>query len=129
MPLRDLVLYNFHWKITALLLATLLWFSVKFTIYKGSHQTLRHQPVLVLKAANDPRIFRIQPPEVDVILRATKELGKEDVEVYVNLSTLPLEMSTAVRPILVRGAEDVRVEPVTAYIEQITPPTNALRNP
>jgi hypothetical protein len=134
MPLRDLVLYNFRWKLTALMLAMLLWFSVKFTIYKGSHQILRGLPVLILKGADDPRTFRIEPAQVDVVLRATKELRKEDVEVYVNLSTLPMDMDTAFRQILVRGAEDFRVEPLSyALVEQISPPglvlTNTLRKP
>ncbi len=132
MPLRDLVLHNFLWKLTALLLAMLLWFSVKFTIYKGSHQILRRQPVLVLKSADDPRIFRIQPPEVDVVVQSTKELHKDDIEVYVNLSTLPMDVDSAFKLVLVRGAEDskiIRVEPVSyVLVEQLKPPST-LRKP
>jgi hypothetical protein len=137
MALRNLVLNNFRWKITAWVLAMLLWFSVKFTIYKGSHQVLRHQPVLILKGADDPRTFRLQPPEVDVILQSTKELHKDDIEVYVNLSTLPIDVESAFKQVLVRGAEDskiIRVEPVSfVLVEQASPPglslTNSLKKP
>jgi hypothetical protein len=135
MSLRDLVLNNFRWKLTALLLAMLVWFVIKVAIYKGAtsgpNQMLRHQPVMVLKAPDDPRSFRIDPPQVDVAVQGAKELGADDLQVFVNLTTWPEDLPSALRPVLVRAADSakVHVQPLFVMVERVTPTEAALGNP
>jgi hypothetical protein len=138
--MRDVVLYNFRWKLTALLLALLVWFVIKFAIYRGMtggrYQILRHQPVLVLKAPEDPSLFRVQPPEVDVVVQATKELRSEDLEVFVNVTSMPLDVESAFKQVTVRGADIVkviRVDEKFVMVDRIAPVdaslTNSFKNP
>jgi hypothetical protein len=128
MAARDLVVYNFRWKFTALLLALLVWFVIKFAIYRGltgaRDQVLRQRPVVVLKAADDPRIFHLDPPTVDVIVQSTKELTGSDLEVFVNLTTMP-DVNTALKQVLVRAADTtkltvVQVQPAYITVERAT---------
>ena len=118
MALRDLLLYNFRWKLTALLLATLVWFVIKFAIYKeslgGRGQVLPQQPVMVLKAPDDSRVFRVQPPAVDLVIRSSQEVKPGDLEVFVNLTALP-DVETAFKQVLVRGNEATRVVEVRPW--------------
>jgi hypothetical protein len=139
MALRDLVLYNFRWKLTALLLATLVWFVIKFAIYKeslgGRGQILTQQPVMVLKTPDDNRIFRVLPPSVDLVVRSPQELKTGDLEVFVNLTALP-DVQTAFKQVLVRGSDAARiveVKPWGVTVEQLSGTdqslTNSLRKP
>ena|ERR1051326_4667351 len=112
MPLRAIVLNNFRWKLTALLLAMLAWFAIKFAIYKGitgRNQILRHQPVMVLKLPEDARTWRLHPPDVDVVVQAGKEMSHEDLEVFVDLTTVPPDVESAFKQVVVRGAEVAKV--------------------
>lgn len=139
MALRDFVLNNFRWKLTALLLAMLVWFVIKFAAYKeftgGRNQVFRNQPVMVLKAPDDTRAFRIDPPTADVVVQATKELEGDDVEVLLDLTTMP-DVNSALKQVLVRSAEPVKVirtEPAFILVERVVPLdaglTNALEKP
>ncbi|MFO1496803.1 MAG: hypothetical protein U1G07_00145 [Verrucomicrobiota bacterium] len=112
MAAPDLLLNNFRWKLTALLLALLLWFVIKFAIYKeitgGRPQVLRHLPVMLLKAPDDARTFRIEPLYVDVIVQSTKELSGEDLEVFLDLTKIP-DVASTFKPVQVRAAEATRI--------------------
>jgi hypothetical protein len=75
---RELVLNNFWWKVTALLLAVLVWFGFRphekrwnlfpdtfrpyYTRYFIAH------PVSISKPAADTREFKVTPSEVDITL-------------------------------------------------------------
>jgi hypothetical protein len=136
MGLPDFAANNFRWKLTALLLAMLAWFAIKFAIYQGvtgRQQVLRHQIVLVLDAPEDPRMFRVQPPYVDVTVQADKELQDGDLEVFVNVSGMPVEVDSAFKEVLVRGkdvAKVISVEPgAFVRVERLTPSNSALAAP
>ena len=123
--MRDIVVNNFRWKLIALLLALLLWFVIKFAIYKeitgGRNQVLRSVPVMVLKAPDDPRLFRMDPPYVDVIVQATKELGSENLEVFLDLSRVP-DVNSVLKQVLVRAADGtkvIRTEPAFILVERV----------
>ncbi len=128
MAARDFVLHNFQWKLTAFVLALLVWFLIKFAIYKeetgGRAQPLPPQRVLVLKAPDDPRLFRVEPPQVNVIVRGTKQLEPDDVQVYVDLKTWPEGVNSAFKQVLVRAADStkVRVEPAFVRVERVPAP-------
>jgi hypothetical protein len=136
MALRNIIIYNFRWKITALLLATLFWMVIKFTIASGRNQRLPHQPVMALKAPDDPRVFRIHPPQVDVVVQSVREMRSQDVIVFVDLTTMP-DVSATFKEVLVRAPEGtrlVRVEPsilvsVERIVPELPPLTNSLYTP
>jgi hypothetical protein len=133
MALRNFVLNNFRWKLTALLLAMLVWFVIKFAIYRGTaggrNQVITQLPVMVLKSPDDSRVFRVQPPWVDVLVQATKDLRPEDLEVFVNLTAMP-DLDVAYKPVRVRGGDTAKVEvrPPGVTVERVTPPSLSLTN-
>jgi hypothetical protein len=125
MALRDVFLKNLHWKLTALVLALIVWLGIKFAIYReatgGQDQVLRRQPVMVLKAPEDTRVFRVDPPHVVVVVQGTKELSSDDVQVFVDLTQMP-EVNTALKQVIVRAADStkVRAEPSYVTVERVT---------
>ena len=137
MPLRDYIFENLGWKLAALLLAVLVWFSIQFAIRKGGDsgvRTLRNQPVHILTASGDARIFNIQPLEVDVLLRPRsgplKNLSDQEVQVFVNLTDIP-DVTGPMREVLVytKGQFEVlRTEPKVVYVERIGGPKDTLTN-
>jgi hypothetical protein len=134
MALRDFVLNNLGWKLTAFVLALLVWLVIKLAIYKevtGGHaQVLKHQPVMVLKAPDDHRWFRIEPSHVDVVVLGTKELDPDELQVFVDLRTWPEGVNSAFKEVLVRAEDStkVRVEPLFVMVERVTAPEPSLRN-
>jgi hypothetical protein len=142
-PLRDYIFENLRWKLSALLLAVLTWFSIQFAIRRGfgewRAQTLNNQPVLVLTAPGDPRAFRIQPAGVDVVLRprpgTLKNLSDQTVRVFVNLTDIP-DVVGVIREVHVHTQglfEVLRTEPQVVLVEQINTvkdiPTNSVTTP
>jgi len=125
MALPQVFLHNFRWKLTALILALLVWMGIKFAIYReatgGENQILRRQPVMVLKAPEDTRVFRVDPPQVDVLVQGTKELSNDDVQVFVDLTQMP-EVNTALKQVVVRATDStkVRAEPSYVTVERVT---------
>lgn len=110
--MRELLLNNFLWKVTAFLLAVLAWLGFQpkdkrldlFPDTLRTHYTryLVAHPVTITKPATDPREFRITPSFVDITLsgdekmlrdlapgqlRATVDVG----EFRGNTNSLPLE--------------------------------------
>ncbi len=131
---RDFVVNNFRWKLTALLLAMLVWFVIKFAIYRemtgGRHQVLRRQTVMVLTAPDDVRLFRLDPPQVDVVVQGTRELTGDDVEVFLDLTTMP-DVNTALKQVIVRSVEAtkvVRTDPPFVMVERMNPAPEAMTN-
>lgn len=129
MAVRDLVLNNFRWKLTALLLALLLWFVIKYSTTTGRNQVVR-QPVMVLKAPDDPRLFRLDPPLVDVVVQSARELKGDDLQTYVDLTRMP-DVSSAFKPVLVRAADGVSVvgaDPLAVMVERVSLLESSLTN-
>jgi hypothetical protein len=136
--MRHLVLNNIHWKLIALVLAILVWSAIKLSISRGAaarEQIFRRQPVMVLKAPDDPRAFRIEPARVDVAVQAAKELRTDDVQVFVNVTRWPPGLTSAFREVLVRATDStrIRVEPLFVMVERPSPAEtgsgNTLRKP
>lgn len=145
MALRDYIFENWRWKLAALLLAVVAWFSIQLAIRNGfgewRAQTLRRQPVQVLTAPSDLRAFRIEPAEVDLVLRPRtgtfKNLSEQPVQVFVNLTDIP-DVTALIREVLVSAQgqyEVLRTEPkaVSVYVEPIGLAkgilTNSVTNP
>lgn len=82
--MRDIILNNFGWKITALLLAVLAWYGFQprelrpyllpesFRPYFTRH--LIAHPVTISKPATDTREFKVTPSEVDITLSGEEKV-------------------------------------------------------
>jgi hypothetical protein len=117
-----------------LLLAMLVWFVIKFALYRGftggRYQVLEHQPVLVLRTPDDARVFRLDPSNIDVVVQAKKELKADDIEAYVDLTHMP-DVNTALKQVMVRAADTtkiIRTEPAFIMVERAAPLDSPLGN-
>lgn len=100
--LRNLVTRDLGLKLFALALAVLIWATVQFAIQRGItgnleaanqiFHTFPNLPVIKMSAAADPRVFGIQPPEVEVTVRGDprlmERLTARDIRVTVDLTEL-----------------------------------------
>ena len=93
MSLRHFLTHHRWQKIFALLLATLIWFTVRQGVDRNSgpaFRTFSPVPIRVLTLASDLDQFRVSPSEVTVILRGKPDvlsmLSTRSIEAYVNLS-------------------------------------------
>jgi hypothetical protein len=127
MALRDYVLNNFRWKLTALSLAMLVWFVIEVGYYRGTSavhdQILSAQPVMVLKAPEDLRAFRVRPSQVNLVVKGTKDLSTGDLEVFVDLTKMP-DVEGGLSQVQVRGAdaaEVIEVKPRWVRVERVVP--------
>jgi YbbR domain-containing protein len=100
--MRHLILNNFWWKVTALLLAILVWVNFQprdkrwnpfpetfgrfYTRYLVAH------PVSISKAATDTREFKVTPSEVDITLsgeeKVLRQLKSSQVRATVDVADL-----------------------------------------
>ena len=130
---REFIHYNFWWKVAAVVLATLIWLTVRFGengpgggIFSGVEA--RHVfdvPVRVLTIASDASRFRVEPDKVEVLLRgdmaALQRIQPSDLEAYVNLADVEDAAALQMR-IHVYAPAGLRVEwvrPAKAHIEKI----------
>lgn len=101
MPFRELILNNFWWKVTALLLAVGAWYGLSpagripidlpSTSAGISTRELIAHPVTVSKRADDTREFRVSPSEVDITISSRnyetlKNLDGREIRATVNLT-------------------------------------------
>jgi hypothetical protein len=81
---RELLLNNFWWKVTALLLAIVVWIGFQprdkhLNLFPDAYRPsyarylLRH-PVTIIKPANDTREFKVTPEEVDISLSGDQKV-------------------------------------------------------
>ena len=93
--MRDIILNNFSWKLTALLLAILAWFTfsppeMRTNLLRGpldDARVLIAHPVTISKPATDKREFKVTPSEVDITL-----IGEEKVLRNLNASEVRAEV-------------------------------------
>ena len=138
MACRDYIVENLRWKIAALVLAVFAWCAIELSIWKdqalGQARVVANQAVAVLSASGDARTFRIDPPEVSVVLRSTaagvRNLEHQRIFAFVNLAEAPeaTELSRIVLVHAPEGVEVLRIEPRTVYVEQINPRKEAATN-
>ena len=95
--MRDIILNNFSWKLTALLLAILAWFTfqpaeMRTNLLRGREagRYLIAHPVTVSKPATDAREFKVTPSEVDITLsgeeKVLRDLSPNEVRAEVLIS-------------------------------------------
>ena len=85
--MRDLILNNFLWKLTALVLAVLAWLGFQPSdsrpkLLPGRAEYFKYligHSVTISKPATDTREFKVSPSEVDIILSASDEKALRDL--------------------------------------------------
>ncbi len=133
MAWRDFILNNLWWKLTALLLAIVAWFTFHSSddfeglINLTSSRAFVRHPVTVMKAAHDSRNFRLAPDEVDITVSGEisliKSLAGSDLHAFVDLTRLKSNKANSVK-VQVYQPRGVRVEtvvPDTVRLELIKP--------
>jgi YbbR domain-containing protein len=136
MAMRELVLNNFKWKVTAVVLAAFVWFVVQAAIQRGANPTdhplsevqnttYRDIPVLVLKSPDDPRIFALDPPVAKVTIRHKvgnlKNTVERSIKVFINLTDVEEDKDIAeALTYAPEGIDIVRVEPQVVGVKRVT---------
>jgi hypothetical protein len=130
--MRDVILNNFWWKVTALVLAVLAWSGFQpreIGSYFRTTSSYRHMimyPVTISKPATDTREFKVTPSEVDITLsgeeKVLRSLSASEVraEVFMadyngDTNTLPIQVAVPPRG----GVKVERVSPETVQVEVI----------
>jgi len=125
--MRDLLLNNFWWKVTALLLAIVVWLGFQprdkhLNLFPDAYKAtyvryiVRH-PVTIIKPATDQREFKVTPSEVDISLSGDQKILEElkASEVRASVDVVSLAGKTNLLPIVVtfpRGS-DIKRENVS----------------
>jgi hypothetical protein len=139
MSTREFLRHNRWQKLLSLLLAMLIWFTVKQGLERGggfpvvpdgTTRPFDHLPIRVL-AGPVPEAVRVTPAEVTVVLRGRPDvlarLRPQDVDVYVTLADLP--STNAVRRAVrvnAPGCQVGSVSPEEVLIERPSPPDNRI---
>jgi hypothetical protein len=131
---RDVLLNNFWWKVTALLLAIVVWLGFqprdkRLNLFPDAYRSsyvryiLRH-PVTIVKPATDTREFRVTPSEVDISLSGDEKVleALRGSEVRASVDVVSVTTRTNVLPIAVSfppTAGAIKVERVTPERVQV----------
>jgi hypothetical protein len=130
---RELILNNFWWKVTALLLAVLTWlgfqpredrpsllpqgFQPFFTRHLISH------PITITKNASDTREFKVTPSEVDITLsgdeKILKNLSESEVQATVNIQNWDPRTNTLEIKLFVPPEGGIKLERMTPERVQV----------
>jgi hypothetical protein len=140
MHLRDLLFHNLAWKLVALLLALLAWTTLHSdlpprrqpAVTTGRLPAAIYQrlPVRALGVAADHRMFRFEPPTVDVTVRglaeALRNLDNADVEVFVNVTavTNSVARNQRIEVAVPAGLSVLRASPTVVTVFTLNTPAN-----
>lgn len=141
MAFPDYILSNLRWKLVALALAVVVWFTVRFSLlgdirpgfFSGDQSTFSNIPVLTLTVPGDQRVFQVSPREVEVKVRHTRSdrvLSASDIQAFVNvadvtgLTGISRVMQISIHP--PEGVEIVYVSPASVAVEQLAAPLQPL---
>jgi hypothetical protein len=133
--LRDLLTHNPWQKFFSLLLAGLIWFTVRYGIGQdprgdestGNYRTFKGLPITVLMTASDLGRYQVSPATVNVTLKgdpATLDrLQSSELEVYVNLiDHSPPHMTRRIHVNVPAGVQISDLQPRDVQIERLVNP-------
>ena len=136
MTLRDLFIKDVGWKLFSLVLATVIWFTVRPVSREPAKpgnplavlvpRTFTNLPVVVMSSAADVRAFKVKPDAVRVTVSGRREivdaLVEQDIRVRVDLTGiesargLQARVTVAVPP----GVTFIAARP--AEVDVVVPP-------
>ena len=127
---RSLLLDHLWLKLFSLLLATLIWLTVRSTLNSPTRETTRRfarQPVVIMTESAEYRSFTIDPQQVNITVRGpaglVEDLQERNIQAFVQVSgeqsaagTYPVEVHVP------HGVSVVLVAPRTATVRLGNPP-------
>ena len=128
---RDSILHNFWWKVTALLLAIIVWFVVKGGDLPNSAAATQlmpprtkefaNHPLLLIREATDQRPIKIVPTEVVVEVSGPPAemaaLREMDIQAFVDVAEVRADGRARIRVYLPRRLSLERLETKEARVE------------
>jgi hypothetical protein len=129
------ITHNLGWKTTSLVLATLVWLTLRSGIPSQlkpeDQRTFYRLPITVMTTATDDRVFRVEPATVDVTVAGETGLlaglHPGDIQVFVNLTSV-VDAKGQRRRIQVHtpvGASLIRSVPEEVFVESAPRPAPA----
>lgn len=138
MAIRDLIVNNFWWKVTALLLAVGAWFgltpgTVPFKLPQtgvpyATRELVAH-PITITKEAADTREFKVTPATVDITISggdddSLRALNAQEIRPTVDLRSFDTNMTTADIVVFIPekeklGVKLVKLVPNTVQVELV----------
>jgi len=130
MAKRDLILHNFWWKVTSLLLGVIVWFVVARDLPTAAPNAQRNtyrfpdHTLAVLRDSDDKRPLRIEPMKVDVTVSApiteAARLTDSDIQTFIDLSEAQGRSGKVrIRVYVPRGVRLEEITPEEATVEVI----------
>ena len=125
MPLRSFFAEHLWLKAFSLVLATLIWLTIRGNLEKETRQEtkrLERQPVALLTDASERRAFVIDPAEVSVTVKGPKTLidSLTDVHAFVELASHSGNMGNYnVEVHAPAGVTVVLVSPRSVFVRQV----------
>jgi CDP-glycerol glycerophosphotransferase (TagB/SpsB family) len=133
MTLRHLILHNFWLKLFSIVMATVIWLGIHYSIHEemNINQSLRSEyirvPVSIKTTVGDKRVFRITPDEVvvtavgedDALLRATRK----DIRVNLDLTDFNATQPTS-KQLMAEAPPDIKVlaiSPPSVEVQKLSP--------
>ena len=129
--LRDLLTHNPWQKFFSLLLAGLIWFTVRYGIGQdfrtdestGNLRTFKGLPITVLMTASDLGRYQVSPASVTVTLKGDPitldRMQSSELEVYVNLiDHSPAHMTRRIHVNVPPGVQIADLQPKEVQIER-----------
>lgn len=124
---RDIILRNFGWKLLSLVLAVIIWLTIKaLSAEQGQTEKMFvNLPIQIVSGTADVRAFRVDPVTVTVTLKGRpgtiNRMVEREIRVLVDVTSADLTQSfrRSVDIVVPNGITVVRFEPTEV---QITPP-------
>ena len=130
MPLRSLILNHFWLKLVSLVLATLIWLTVRANLGNASGEITRpfpNRPILVLTDTAEHAAVVASPSTASVTVRGPaalmQELSEQDIHLYVRLNDRrQMSGEFPVHAHVPSGARVILVTPATASVKPANAP-------
>ena len=133
LSLRQLVLHNFWLKALSFVLAMAVWLAIHSNLVRSEagQTTIRPpgngaftRPIYVLTSPEDSQSYSLEPPAVEVRVKAENEVLKkinpDDIQVFVRLTYVPA--TAGIRfPVEVKLPPNVALEQVSPSNVRVTP--------
>lgn len=118
MAWRELVIKNFWWKLLSLILAALMWLTIRKDIQPAAGSTITRRfetvPVEVRRAAANTNVYQIFPENVVIEMDGPTEflnqLEPKSVKAYIDLTGLTTEK---------KAKKQIQVEPVGGALSDV----------
>lgn len=134
MTLRDIVTKDVGWKVFSLVLATVVWFTVRPVgreartanpLIGSVPRTFTNLPVVVMSSAADVRAFRVNPDMVNVKVSGSSDvvaaLTERDISVRVDLTEIESARGLQARVVVAVPPGVTFIKATPAQVDVVVP--------